>query len=127
MEHQRGAANAIFEYIEAFHNRRRRHSALDWQTPIEFENTIRNRAPAPQIQVQKTGWVNVTVKAGQAQASCSGDAVGTRALPASWPCRRDSDPVRGCLLVRTRAPSRSQGLGTTRIEAWPSSVFPSCP
>jgi putative transposase len=48
-------ANAIFEYIEAFHNRRRRHSALDWQTPIEFENTIRNRAPAPQIQVQKTG------------------------------------------------------------------------
>jgi putative transposase len=48
-------ANAIFEYIEAFHNRRRRHSALNWQTPVEFENTIRNRAPAPQIQVQKTG------------------------------------------------------------------------
>jgi hypothetical protein len=52
-------ANAIFEYIEAFHNRRRRHSALGWQTPVEFENTIRNRAPAPQIQVQKY-WVMIS-------------------------------------------------------------------
>ena len=36
-------ANAIFEYIEVFHNRRRRHSALGMRTPIEFElinNTI---------------------------------------------------------------------------------------
>jgi len=32
-------ANAIFEYIEGFHNRRRRHSALSWASPIEFENT----------------------------------------------------------------------------------------
>ena len=30
-------ANAIFEYIEVFHNRRRRHSALGMLTPIEFE------------------------------------------------------------------------------------------
>jgi putative transposase len=30
-------ANAIFEYLEVFHNRRRRHSALDMMTPIEFE------------------------------------------------------------------------------------------
>jgi transposase InsO family protein len=30
-------ANAIFEYIEVFHNRRRRHSALGMRTPIEFE------------------------------------------------------------------------------------------
>lgn len=28
-------ANAIFEYIEGFHNRRRRHSALEWATPLE--------------------------------------------------------------------------------------------
>jgi transposase InsO family protein len=48
-------ANAIFEYIEGFHNRRRRHSALHWQTPIEFETTAINRAPAPQIAVQETG------------------------------------------------------------------------
>ncbi len=30
-------ANAIFEYIEIFHNRRRRHSAFGYRTPIEFE------------------------------------------------------------------------------------------
>jgi transposase InsO family protein len=30
-------ANAIFEYIEIFHNRRRRHSNLGMRTPIEFE------------------------------------------------------------------------------------------
>jgi transposase InsO family protein len=30
-------ANAIFEYIEVFHNRRRRHSALGMRTPIEYE------------------------------------------------------------------------------------------
>jgi transposase InsO family protein len=48
-------ANAIFEYIEGFHNRSRRHSALGWQTPIEFETTAISRAPAPQIAVQLTG------------------------------------------------------------------------
>jgi len=31
-------ANAMFDYLEVFHNRRRRHSALGWLTPIEFEN-----------------------------------------------------------------------------------------
>jgi transposase InsO family protein len=30
-------ANAIFEYLEVFHNRQRRHSALGMLTPIEFE------------------------------------------------------------------------------------------
>ena len=29
--------NAIFEYIEIFHNRRRRHSSLGMLTPIEYE------------------------------------------------------------------------------------------
>jgi putative transposase len=33
-------ANAIFEYLEIWHNRKRRHSKLGWLTPIEFE---RNR------------------------------------------------------------------------------------
>jgi putative transposase len=28
-------ANALFEYLEIFHNRRRRHSALGMLTPIE--------------------------------------------------------------------------------------------
>jgi putative transposase len=31
-------ANAIFEYIEGFYNRRRRHSALDWMSPVRFES-----------------------------------------------------------------------------------------
>lgn len=30
-------ANAMFEYLEVWHNRRRRHSALGWLTPMEFE------------------------------------------------------------------------------------------
>ncbi len=30
-------ANAIFEYIEIFHNRQRRHSALGYRTPTEYE------------------------------------------------------------------------------------------
>jgi putative transposase len=30
-------ATAIFEYLEIFHNRQRRHSALGTLTPIEFE------------------------------------------------------------------------------------------
>jgi transposase InsO family protein len=30
-------ANAIFEHLEIFHNRRRRHSALGMRTPIEYE------------------------------------------------------------------------------------------
>jgi len=32
-------ANAIFDYIEIFHNRQRRHSALEYKTPIEYELT----------------------------------------------------------------------------------------
>ncbi len=45
-------ANAIFEYLEVFHNRQRRHTALDMLTPIEYENThYHNRTVAPLIQV----------------------------------------------------------------------------
>jgi transposase InsO family protein len=38
-------ANAIFEYIEGFHNRRRRHSAIGWQAPLDFERN-HSRQPA---------------------------------------------------------------------------------
>lgn len=31
-------AAAIFSYIEIFHNRQRRHSALGYRTPVEYEN-----------------------------------------------------------------------------------------
>ncbi|QVT81142.1 hypothetical protein ENKNEFLB_03550 [Nocardioides aquaticus] len=30
-------ANAIFDYIEIFYNRQRRHSSIDYRTPIEYE------------------------------------------------------------------------------------------
>ena len=36
-------ANAMFEYLEIFHNRKRRHSSLGMLTPVEFE--ARHRQP----------------------------------------------------------------------------------
>jgi putative transposase len=30
-------ANSIFEYLEIFHNRQRRHSALGMRIPIDYE------------------------------------------------------------------------------------------
>ena len=48
-------ANAIFEYIEGFHNRRRRHSAIGWATPLEFGTQHRNQATTPHDGFRKTG------------------------------------------------------------------------
>jgi transposase InsO family protein len=31
------AKRAIFEYIEVYYNRKRKHSAIGYQTPIQFE------------------------------------------------------------------------------------------
>jgi putative transposase len=39
-------ANAIFEYVEVFHNRRRRHSSLGMRTPIEYEVLNQTQTPA---------------------------------------------------------------------------------
>ncbi len=36
-------ANALFEYLEIFHNRQRRHSQLGMRTPIEYENLHHNQ------------------------------------------------------------------------------------
>ncbi|HEY9377427.1 MAG TPA: integrase core domain-containing protein [Jiangellaceae bacterium] len=33
-------ANAIFEYLEIWHNRQRRHSSLGWLAPLESENRL---------------------------------------------------------------------------------------
>lgn len=38
--------NAIFEYIEVFYNRRRRHSQLDYQSPVEFEQALHSQKTA---------------------------------------------------------------------------------
>ncbi len=35
---RRELTQAIFDYIEAFYNPERRHSALGYQSPIDFEN-----------------------------------------------------------------------------------------
>ena len=39
-------ANALFEYLEIFHNRQRRHSSLGMRTPIEFEMLHHNQSTA---------------------------------------------------------------------------------
>ena len=39
-------SNAIFEYLEVFHNRQRRHSALGMLTPVEFETRHQNGTAA---------------------------------------------------------------------------------
>ncbi len=44
LDRQRGStrvdlANAMFEYLEIFHNRKRRHSSLGMLTPVEFGST----------------------------------------------------------------------------------------
>jgi putative transposase len=39
-------ANAMFEYLEIFHNRKRRHSSLGMRTPVEFEARRRKRTTA---------------------------------------------------------------------------------
>jgi putative transposase len=36
-------ASAIFEYLEIFHNRQRRHSSLSMLSPVEFE--VRHQPP----------------------------------------------------------------------------------
>jgi len=42
------AVSAIFEYIEVFYNRKRRHSKLGYQSPVEFEQIQKNH-PFPTL------------------------------------------------------------------------------
>lgn len=39
------ARRALFEYIEVFYNRQRRHSTLGYQTPAEFEEQYIQQQP----------------------------------------------------------------------------------
>ena len=43
---RRQARTAIFEYIEAFYNRQRRHSTLGYLSPADFEDRYHRQAPA---------------------------------------------------------------------------------
>jgi putative transposase len=40
----------IFDYIESFYNRRRRHSSLDFRTPVDVESTFTVFGSSPQNQ-----------------------------------------------------------------------------
>jgi putative transposase len=42
---RQAARTAIYEYIEVFYNRRRRHSALDYLSPTEYERRCRQQHP----------------------------------------------------------------------------------
>lgn len=63
------ARTAVFEYIEAFYNRRRRHSRLGMRSPLEFENsTLMHRgaglaasrlASSPKIRLTATTTTSV--------------------------------------------------------------------
>ena len=61
-------ANAIFEYIEVFHNRRRRHSSLGMRTPIEFElkniNTTTGQPESRNATPPNRGYCKVSTKTG---------------------------------------------------------------
>ncbi|MFJ6263315.1 IS3 family transposase [Rhodococcus erythropolis] len=46
-------ANAMLEYLEIFHNRQRRHSALGMLTPIEFENVHFTHQPVACNQIAR--------------------------------------------------------------------------
>ena len=41
-------ANAIFEYIEVFYNRKRRHSSLGYQTPTDFDFALSKQLAPPE-------------------------------------------------------------------------------
>jgi len=75
-------ANAIFEYIEIFYNRRRRHSSLGLLTPIEFE--LKNISTTPvATSVKKRGSTEPgaqrTCPRNRGHSRCSG--AGEHALP----------------------------------------------
>jgi putative transposase len=41
------AKRSVFEYIEVFYNRRRRHSTLGYRSPVEFEALLNWSSPRP--------------------------------------------------------------------------------
>ncbi|HVZ40968.1 MAG TPA: IS3 family transposase, partial [Candidatus Kapabacteria bacterium] len=42
------ARRSIFDYIEAFYNRERLHSTLDYRSPVEFEQVFSSIKLCPQ-------------------------------------------------------------------------------
>ena len=109
-------ANAIFEYLEIFHNRQRRHSALGMLTPIEFEGTNHSgmriqsatpRNPGHSRASTSPGAVHMCIPPGHC---CNAAAVSLRgipsSLPSSWNGSRPCSPRGTC--QRSRAGSLSR-------------------
>ena len=46
------ARSAIFEYIELFYNRRRKHSALGYRSPVEFEDQMKQPEEGTQTRAE---------------------------------------------------------------------------
>jgi hypothetical protein len=86
-------ANAIFDYLEIFHNRQRRHSSLGMLTPNEYEmpptNPIRGIEPAVPAPRNPAN-INHSVKAGELTA-----AVGVEHQPRWWVAPHESVGQRG--------------------------------
>ena len=49
---------AVFDYIEAFYNRRRRHSTLGMLSPVEFENGTL-RTPGASLAASRLAFTNM--------------------------------------------------------------------
>ena len=96
-------ANAIFEYIEVFHNRRRRHSSLGMLTPIEFE--ISN-SPASGLRLELNA-----VLAGSMRPRLKSE---TTTTATQRPEPRRATPVKPGVLRRFR--SRTSGSSVSSFE-----------
>ncbi|MGJ4727893.1 IS3 family transposase [Luteimonas sp. SDU101] len=46
---------AVFDYIEAFYNRARMHSSLDYQSPAQDEERLNRLGMCPRSTVRRTG------------------------------------------------------------------------
>jgi putative transposase len=79
-----GLANAIFDYIEIFHNRQRRHSALGYRTPIEYELSFTNdtlTAVSWPQRLEPKSWVSHLSMQQTEQASCSACSEASQSHP----------------------------------------------
>jgi hypothetical protein len=51
--------SAVFYFIEVFYNRQRRHSTLDYRTPVDYEQQHRSQHPPHSQRVHESGQLHV--------------------------------------------------------------------
>jgi hypothetical protein len=96
----------IFDYIETFYNPRRRHSALAYRSPIEFEKTN-----VPPKQKQLTSIPNPNPKAQAAFPKKDQSHVCAKPLPDAVELWWGLDFIGGGLLGHTKACSQRLSNG----------------